>query len=211
MLKTPDGKTIWKGPPGLVPPGAMTSQPVASVEPRAASTLAGAAPGGGNAGRTPPAPDPRVARIAALDAALARPIPLRYPNGVTIRSLVAAVKQAVPGPGGSVIPIYVDPQGLQDADKTVDSTITIDLEGPPLNVTLRRALKQLGLDYCNKEGLLFISETQMARDETNRPGRVPTDGKPASQAVVDALEKPIPLRFPMILRSEPSSPISRRP
>ncbi len=49
------------------------------------------------------------------------------------------------------------PQGLQDADKAIDSTIAIDLEGIPLRVTLNLLLRQLGMDYYVEDGILNIS------------------------------------------------------
>jgi len=56
------------------------------------------------------------------------------------------------------IPIYFDPQGLQDADKTMESTIRIDLKNLPLETTLSLLLKQLGLSFwINKDGLLIIT------------------------------------------------------
>ena len=55
------------------------------------------------------------------------------------------------------IPIYIDPQGLQDADKTLASTVSINLEGIPLRTTLRLLLKQLNLTYTVKDGLLTIT------------------------------------------------------
>src|SRR5262249_39071445 len=50
--------------------------------------------------------------------------------------------------------------GLQEAEKTLTSPVTLDLEGVPLKATLRLLLKQLGLTYTVKGGLLTItSET----------------------------------------------------
>ena len=57
------------------------------------------------------------------------------------------------------IPIYVDPQGLQDADKTMASTVAINLEGIPLRTTLRLLLRQLNLTYTVKDGLLTITSS----------------------------------------------------
>ena len=39
--------------------------------------------------------------------------------------------------GGKPMPIYVDPLGLQDAEKTLTSPVTIDLEDVPLRFSLR--------------------------------------------------------------------------
>ncbi|MGZ3334079.1 MAG: hypothetical protein ACXWOV_02015, partial [Isosphaeraceae bacterium] len=48
----------------------------------------------------------------------------------------------------------------QEADKTLTSPVSIDLEGVPLKRTLRLLLKQLGLTYTVKDGYLMItSET----------------------------------------------------
>ncbi len=55
------------------------------------------------------------------------------------------------------IPIYVDPVGLQEAEKTLTSPITLDLEGIPLKTSLRLILKQLGLTYTVKDGLMTIT------------------------------------------------------
>ena len=40
------------------------------------------------------------------------------------------------------------------------SPVTLDLEGVPLKTTLRLMLKQLGLAYCVKDGLLIISSLE---------------------------------------------------
>ncbi len=55
------------------------------------------------------------------------------------------------------IPIYVDPVGLSEAEKTMASPITINLEGIPLRTSLRLLLKQIDLSYYIKDGLLIIS------------------------------------------------------
>ncbi|WP_435005822.1 hypothetical protein P12x_003590 [Tundrisphaera lichenicola] len=58
------------------------------------------------------------------------------------------------------IPIYVDPQGLQDADKTMASTVSINLKEIPLATTFSLLLKQLGLVYrIHKDGMIFVTST----------------------------------------------------
>jgi hypothetical protein len=52
---------------------------------------------------------------------------------------------------------YVDPIGLKEAEKSVQSPVQIDLEGVPLSATLRLALEQLGLRYDVRDGLLCIT------------------------------------------------------
>jgi RNA polymerase sigma factor (sigma-70 family) len=88
---------------------------------------------------------------------LDEPIGLRFAEPTPLEDLLKFIKSASQGPTDSGIPIYVDPQGLNEANATLTSTVTIDLEGVPLKATLRLALKQLGLAYCVKDGVLMIS------------------------------------------------------
>jgi hypothetical protein len=79
------------------------------------------------------------------------------------------------------IPIYIDPVGLQDAEKTLTSTVQLDLDGVPLKTTLRLALKQLGLAYCVKDGLLIISTPEgIVQELMETPGFA---GTPDAQKV----------------------------
>ena len=55
------------------------------------------------------------------------------------------------------MPIYVEPKGLREVDRSMASTIRgIDLSGR-LRVSLKRVLAQLHLDFIVKGGVLFIS------------------------------------------------------
>src|SRR5262249_32771126 len=59
--------------------------------------------------------------------------------------------------GEAGLQIYVDPIGLQEADKTMDSPVTLNVEGIPLGKALTLMLKQLGLRYrADPEGLVVI-------------------------------------------------------
>ena len=58
------------------------------------------------------------------------------------------------------VPIYVDPLGLQDADKTLSSTVHFEFDGMRLEKGLRLILKQLSLTYeIDKDGLITITAT----------------------------------------------------
>ncbi|HKI17391.1 MAG TPA: hypothetical protein VKA15_05905 [Isosphaeraceae bacterium] len=60
--------------------------------------------------------------------------------------MLAYVKSSTKSPTYPAgIPIYVDPVGLQEAEKSMTSTVTIDLEQVPLRASLRLLLQQLGL------------------------------------------------------------------
>jgi hypothetical protein len=62
----------------------------------------------------------------------------------------------------SGIPIYVDPKGLAEADKTLDSQVTIDLEGVPLGKSLKLVVSQLDLTYAVRHGMVIITGRNIA-------------------------------------------------
>jgi hypothetical protein len=84
-------------------------------------------------------------------------ISMSFASETPLEDVLKYIKSATAGPKNAGIPIYVDPMGLKEANQTLQSTTTLDLEGVPLKTTLRLLLKQLGLAYCVKDGLLIIS------------------------------------------------------
>jgi hypothetical protein len=97
-----------------------------------------------------------------------RPLALTYPDDASLEQVLKDIKLRSTGqpkiPAG--IPIYVDPIGLSEADKTMTSTI----KRPPsdqkltLREHLKRVLEPLGLDFTIKDGFLMIT-SQEAVDE----------------------------------------------
>ena len=96
--------------------------------------------------------------------ALEQPIPLQFPNGTPLDDLAKYLEQATTTPSYHGIPVYLDPLGLQEAECSLSSTFTIDLEGVPLTTSLGFALEQIGLTYFVKDGALVITS-----DETENP------------------------------------------
>ncbi len=92
-----------------------------------------------------------------LAFSISRPTPLK--------DLLKQIRSSLAGPSGRVIPVYVDPKGLEQAHVTLDTPITLDLEGIPLKTALRLMLKQLGLAYCVRDGVLIISSLRGIREE----------------------------------------------
>ncbi|MGZ3412306.1 MAG: hypothetical protein ACXWNX_00415 [Isosphaeraceae bacterium] len=102
----------------------------------------------------------RDAKTKSIQAKLDQPIAMSFPNETPLEDVLKYIKTATQDANDTGIPIYVDPLGMQEADKTLTSPVSIDLEGVPLKRTLRLLLKQLGLTYTVKDGYLMItSET----------------------------------------------------
>jgi RNA polymerase sigma factor (sigma-70 family) len=90
---------------------------------------------------------------------------MSFANPTPLGHVLEHIKSALAEPNGKPIPIYVDPIGLQQAEATFKSPVTIDLEGVPLKMSLRLVLKQLGLAYCVRDGVLIISSVRGIREE----------------------------------------------
>lgn len=122
--------------------------------------------GGSNEDEEPDIPrvylPPRSATIAETKTRLKlqEKIAMNFPNETPLQDVKAYLAQATIDktdfPEG--IPIYFDPNGLQEADKTMASTVQIELKNLPLETTLALLLKQVGLTYwVNKDGLLIVT------------------------------------------------------
>ncbi len=105
----------------------------------------------------PVVPKSMIATNARILDALDQPIPMHFVYEITLDDLLKHIKKATSTPSHPTIPIYVDPIGLQEAERSLNSTVQIDLEGVSLKTTLRLCLKQLGLDYSVKDGYLWIT------------------------------------------------------
>ena len=127
--------------------------------------------------------DEQIARlqIARMSAALSRldknpkniavikkleePMTLHFPTETPLEEVLKHVKDATKGADGKRLSIYVDPQALQEAEKTLESPVVIDLEDVPLRLSLRLVLKQLGLAYCVRDGVVMISTIEGIKQE----------------------------------------------
>jgi hypothetical protein len=98
---------------------------------------------------------------------LDQPISMSFANETPLDDVLKYIQQATSSPGYSGIPIYVDPLGLQEAERSLNSTIQIDLEGVPLKATLRLCLKQLGLEYRVQDGYLWITSEDAVSSNSN--------------------------------------------
>ena len=89
------------------------------------------------------------------------PIFLRQGNPARGRDQIDRVRtKSAAFPDG--VPIYVDPLGLSEADKTMASPVVFDVKKVPLGTSLTLMLKQIGLTYRVKDGLLTITSQESA-------------------------------------------------
>ncbi len=146
--------------------GAATNaaQPATGASP---ASVAGALPFTAGGGDCPRPKDPSNGRSIgdekrhrAILAQLEEPLTMSFPQDTPLEDLLKYIKQVTQREGSGLprgIPIYVDPVGLQEAEKTLTSTVSLDLDGVPLKRTLFLALKQIGLTYHVVDGLLIIT------------------------------------------------------
>jgi hypothetical protein len=82
---------------------------------------------------------------------------MKFPDPALLSDVFKYVKQATVAPGYSGIPINVDPVGLQVAECSLKSPVTIDAKNTPLKVTLTQLLSQLRLEYVVQK--IYISSS----------------------------------------------------
>jgi RNA polymerase sigma factor (sigma-70 family) len=154
--------------PSEVPPPAVYEKPGAIIQPKDASD---------NMRRLGPVPKGKAAEAADRDdarsndprsrqilAKLEEPVSMSFANDTPLDDVLKYIKQATTTATFSGIPIYVDPIGLQEAERSMNSTVTIDLEGVPLRRTLQLILTQLKLAYFVQDGMLVITSEDRASE-----------------------------------------------
>jgi hypothetical protein len=121
--------------------------------------MAGGFGGGSDASPTPRPRKPHPAdaeRNKAIEQKLEKPVKMEFASETPLEDVIKYIKEQTTEPGGKAIPIYVDPVGLQEAEKTLQSPITLEMEDVPLRTTLRLLLAQIGLDYRVRDGMVYI-------------------------------------------------------
>jgi hypothetical protein len=117
---------------------------------------------------------PASAHAARTWEKLFQPISMPFPNETPLEDVIKYIKSATVGPDfPEGIPVYLDPRGLQESEKTETSPIRLNLEGLPLALTLKLLLAQLDLVYyVDDHGLLVISDEDPTRPDEPEPDRV---------------------------------------
>jgi hypothetical protein len=93
--------------------------------------------------------------------ALERTVPMHFPGETALEDVLKHIESRPNGPDGRGIPIYVDPIGMQECERSLQSTVvSLDFDGIALKTTLGLCLKQLGLAFCVRDGVLVISSAE---------------------------------------------------
>ena len=112
-------------------------------------------------------PDYRASRIFRVKGELVRkklnlPIPMHFPEQTPLDEVLKHIRQATRDASFPGIPIYVDPVGLQLAERSMNSTVQIDIEAIPVRDALRLCLKQIGLGFSARDGFIMITNEEAA-------------------------------------------------
>lgn len=94
---------------------------------------------------------------AQIYDALEKPVAMTFPEPTPLRDVLRYVTMATSTPSYAGIPIYLDPIGIQEAEASPTTPVTIDLLNAPLKVSLSVLLNPLGLGYEVRNGVLNIS------------------------------------------------------
>ena len=88
---------------------------------------------------------------------------MRFIEDTPLEDVLKYLATATRAPYGKDIPIYLDPLGLQEAEKSLTSTVrNLEFDGVPLKTSLRLCLDQLDLSYRIRDGLLLITSKESA-------------------------------------------------
>jgi hypothetical protein len=101
----------------------------------------------------------------ATSETLEKPLPMSFASPTPLQDVLKYIKSATAAPNRKALPIYVDPKGLEQTGETLSSPVSIDVDGIPLKTSLRLVLKQLGLAYCVRDGVVIISSVEGIREE----------------------------------------------
>ena len=96
---------------------------------------------------------------------LQEPITLDFAKETPFEDALKFIKLKAQGKDGKPLTLYVDPVGLQEAEKTMTSPVQVELADVSVDTALKLILKQLGLmHYIQKDGVVVI--TSASTEET---------------------------------------------
>lgn len=139
-------------------------------------------------------PHPLTAEAARTWLQLQQKVKLPFKDETPLVDVVKYINTATQGPEfPSGLPIYVEPIGLQEAEKSLNSPVLLAMEGISLASGLDLMLKQLGLAYfVRPDGILWIT-SEASKDTPPRDQGIPVTAAAARAWL--ALQKPATLDF----------------
>ena len=148
---------------------------------------------------------PITAEAAAVWIKLQKKAPLKFENETPFDEFLKKFKEAVDGKDDATgVMIYVDPIGLQEAEKTMSSVITINLANVRLETGLRLAVKQLGLTFrVDPDGLLMITSRDSKDSEHDDAESIILDK-------LESLQKQVAELRTHLVNPRESSPASKK-
>jgi hypothetical protein len=103
----------------------------------------------------------RNANEEAIRVALNQPLDLKLIPKLTLALLLTEIKRVTRnGVLWDVIPFFVDPIGMQEAERSMNSPVTVSSQSVPIKEALDEALSQLKLDYVVRDGFLWITSKE---------------------------------------------------
>ena len=107
----------------------------------------------------------------ALMARLEEPVRMPFANETPLSDVFAHIERATARrPDEPGIRILVVPEGLAEKERSLNSTIQMDLQGVPLKTSLRLMLDQLGLACAVRDGRLVIHSREGIRKLLRKAG-----------------------------------------
>ena len=114
-----------------------------------------------------------------------------FPNSTPLGDVLEYLKQvAKDPPGDRAMEFLVVPSGLEEAERTLNSTVRMDLEGVPLRTMLPLLLDQLGLACVVKDGRLVIHSAEGIRKLKRNAGASRTAGMASKPGGSEARDPP---------------------
>jgi RNA polymerase sigma factor (sigma-70 family) len=163
----------------------MSGMAPANPEPATTPGMEGAAGGGMMSSMAPGGPiasysqaeDPQNRAIIAV---LEKPLMMAFPDPVPLSDVLKFIREATKGPEfPSGLPIYVDPSPGVDGGTSqgaLEHQVAMELDGVRLKTTLRLLLKQAGLGYIVKDGVILVGHLDSETFEQEISPNVPADG-----------------------------------
>lgn len=99
----------------------------------------------------------------AIRDRLNQPLAMPFPGGTSLGSVLVHIQASTKSgalPNG--IPIFIDPIGLQEAGRSLESAVTINTRGEPIEASLKAILDPLGLTFTVGQGIVSITSKESA-------------------------------------------------